>query len=170
MSAYGKGKELSGKEWASVFRQLVAMGHLAVDVEGHGSLLLTPTGLAVLGQQETVRLRKDPLPHKERKRKRLPAASAAMPDGPDAAALWEALRTLRRALADEAAVPAYVIFPDATLREMLTHRPQTLEALGRLSGIGERKLARYGEAFLELLHGFAGDDAPVRRVVGFAEE
>jgi ATP-dependent DNA helicase RecQ len=171
LSAYGKGQELSGKEWASVFRQLVAMGHLVVDVDGHGSLRLTPSGLAVLGQQDTVRLRKDPLPRKqERRRRGRPEIATNVPDTPDATALWNALRDLRRTLAAEAGVPPFIICLDNVLHEMVAHRPQTPEALGRLNGIGDRKLARYGDAFLEVLRGFPPDDAPARQVVGFAED
>ncbi|HEY3416185.1 MAG TPA: DNA helicase RecQ, partial [Armatimonadota bacterium] len=74
LSAFGGGKELPAREWMSVYRQLVAMGHLTVDAEGHGSLLITPTGMAILQQQETVRLRKDPLPTREKKKRREKAA------------------------------------------------------------------------------------------------
>ncbi|MHB9110079.1 MAG: DNA helicase RecQ [Armatimonadota bacterium] len=158
LSAFGGGKELPNKEWASVFRQLTAMGFLTVDAEGHGSLKLTPSGLEVLGQQQTVSLRKDPLPKREReKRRRTPAAVATLP--PDEQALWEALRELRLELAQKAAVPPYVIFHDSTLREMLQHRPRTLAEMGRLPGVGEAKLRRYGHLFLELLRDHAGEQA-----------
>ncbi|MHB9026183.1 MAG: DNA helicase RecQ [Armatimonadota bacterium] len=158
LSAFGGGKELPAREWMSIYRQLVAMGHLTVDAEGHGSLLLTPSGLAILQQQETVRLRKDPLPVRE-KRKRREKAVIDLPEtqNADDQALWDALRALRLQLAQEANVPPYVIFHDSTLKDMVRYRPQTPEELGTLSGIGERKLARFGPAFLEVLHAYPGE-------------
>lgn len=150
LSAFGGGKELAPKEWASVFRQLVAMGHLAVDAKGYGSLRLTPSGTAILQQQQTVLLRKDPLPTRERRKRRTADAGVA-PLRTDEQGLWEALRACRLALAQEAGVPPYVIFHDSTLREMLRVRPRTLGQFGTLPGIGERKLARFGEAFLAVL-------------------
>jgi len=159
LSAFGKGKELPDKEWASVFRQLVAMGYLTVDPEGHGSLLITPTGVSVLQEQESVRLRKDPLPQIERKARRKTTVAVATAT-PDDQALFDALRATRLELAKEADVPAFVIFADSTLREMVCHRPQTREELGRISGIGDTKLTRYGAAFLEVLRAYPGDRTP----------
>jgi len=161
LSAFGRGKELEAKEWQSVFRQLIAMGYLTVDAGGHGSLQLTPTGAAVLKEEQTVQLRKDPLPRKEsqsrkEKEKRRRATLADVGSAEDQA-LWEALRALRLQLAQEASVPPYVIFHDSTLREMILHRPQTLGEMGRLAGIGERKLERYGQAFLEVLCSHPGE-------------
>jgi ATP-dependent DNA helicase RecQ len=159
LSAFGRGKELSNKEWPSVFRQLVAMGYLTVDNEGHGSLKLTSTSMEVLQQQATVLLRKDPLPRKERERRRRVPAAVTTLAGEDQL-LWDALRTLRLELAREAEVPPYVIFHDSTLREMVIHRPQTISELSRLPGIGERKLQRYGMAFMEVLHAYPGGRTP----------
>ena len=158
LSAFSGGREVSNKEWPSIFRQLVAMGHLSVDVAGHGSLCLTPSGLEVLAKQQSVRLRKDPLTKRERGKRRVPAAISAQ--SADDQTLWEALRALRLGLAREAEVPPYVIFHDSTLREMMLHRPRTLGELGRLPGVGEAKLKRYGQLFLELLRGRPSDRTP----------
>ncbi len=156
LSAFGGGRELSAKEWPSVFRQLVAMGLLTVDAAGHGSLLLTPAAEAVLRKEQTVQLRKDPTPRTERvKRGRTPAAVANPVSGEDQA-VWDALRALRLSLAQQSGVPPYVIFHDSTLREMLLHRPHSLAEMARLSGVGERKLERYGQAFLAVLQDMAG--------------
>ncbi len=157
LSAFGGGKELPNKEWASIFRQLVALGYLTVDGEGHGTLQITTDGLRVLQQQGSVLLRKDPLPRRERKRRRgtslLPATTA-----PGDETLFDALRTLRRELALQAEVPPYVIFHDSTLREMAARRPQTLDELHEVPGVGERKLQRYGPALLEVLRAFPGEE------------
>ena len=159
LSAFGGGRELSAQEWPSVFRQLVAMGLLAVDAEGHGSLLLTAAAQQVLAGKQTVQLRKDPTPRAERtKRERAtPASLASTPISAEDQALWDALRALRLTLAKQAEVPPYVIFHDSTLREMLLHRPQTVAELGQLSGVGQVKLERYGDPFLDVLRRYPGE-------------
>jgi ATP-dependent DNA helicase RecQ len=156
LSAFGRGAEVDAKEWPSVFRQLVAMGLLAVE-PAHGGLQLTPASAAVLQEQQPVRLRKDPAPRSKERRRRTKGALtlAATPDD----ALWDALRAQRRALADAAGVPAYVILHDATLRALHQARPRTLEAMAELPGIGESKLARYGAIFLEVLQRHAEDES-----------
>jgi ATP-dependent DNA helicase RecQ len=160
LSAFGGGKELTNKEWGSVFRQLVTMGYLSVDSERHGSLIVTEAGQLVLGQQQAVRLRKDPLAKRERgKRNRVPADVVVLPA--EEQALWDALRGLRLELARAAEVPPYVIFHDSTLREMMQRRPRTLVELGRIAGIGEAKLRRYGHRFLEVLLDHSTERAPV---------
>ncbi|MHB9134541.1 MAG: DNA helicase RecQ [Armatimonadota bacterium] len=168
LSAFGRGKEIDAKEWPSIFRQLVATGLLTVDIGGHGSLLLTPAGTEVLKEAQSVQLRKDPTPRKERaKRRRTPAAVAEIGTPADQA-LWDALREMRLELAQQAAVPPYVIFHDSTLREMLLHRPRTLQEMGHLSGVGEHKLQRYGQAFLDVLLAHAGEGPAPKRQSQFA--
>jgi ATP-dependent DNA helicase RecQ len=92
-------------------------------------------------------LRKDPTRTKKPKR----ATSAPAPVGPEHADLWDALRACRRDLADEHGVPAYVIFHDRTLHEMMLYRPRNADELLAINGIGQAKLERYGERFLEVL-------------------
>jgi len=158
LSAFGGGKEMTNKEWGSVFRQLVTMGFMIVDSERHGGLRLTQAGLEVLGRQQPVRLRKDPLVKRERgKRYRVPADVVALPA--EEQALWDALRELRIELARAAEVPPYVIFHDSTLREMMQRRPRTLSEMARLPGVGEAKLRRYGHRFLEVLRDHSGERA-----------
>ncbi len=154
LSAFGGGKEISGKEWMSIFRQLVALGHLTVDAQGKGSLLLTPSGMAVLQKQANVRLRKDPLPtpHSRDKSSRLkPSAIIAEISDPRDRKLWEALRAIRLELARTENLPPYVIFHDSTLRDMLLRRPTTLTQMAEVNGVGERKLERYGRQFLAVM-------------------
>ncbi|MEP7041718.1 MAG: DNA helicase RecQ [Dokdonella sp.] len=149
ISTFGVGKEYDERQWRSVFRQLLAGGLLEADQEGYGTLRLTEASRAVLKGERPVRLREDALPERRRKGKAVVAANGgALAIRADERELWDALRALRARLAREHGVPAYVIFHDATLLAMLRERPQTLSALGDISGVGERKLDRYGEAFL----------------------
>ncbi len=155
LSTFGIGKELSQQEWRGVFRQLIARGLLAVDLEGHGGLRLTGASRGVLRSEERLMLRREdkkPALSKEAgKAKGKTARSAhAFTDEVDTT-LWEALRALRRALAIAQGVPPYVVFHDATLKEMVESRPITLQAFARISGVGERKLAAYGEDFLKVI-------------------
>ncbi len=149
VSTYGIGEELGKTGWKSVVRQLVARNLLRVDVGGYGALKLTESCRPVLRGEQQVALRKDPRPQRKTKKKK--SAAEALPDTPGARALFEALRTRRTELARAQEVPPYVIFHDATLRAMVEHRPTTPAGFGRLSGVGEVKLERYGEAFLEVL-------------------
>ena len=163
LKTFGVGSELDKKEWQSVFRQLVAQGHLDVDVEGHGGLHLGETAPAVLKGELPVALRHDsmepklprrPLPSREREgpgTKRREGEGAPAPLAPADEALWQALRTRRLELAREQAVPPYVIFHDATLLEMVRRRPRDLGALSVIPGIGRSKLDRYGEIFLQVI-------------------
>ncbi|HEY0232322.1 MAG TPA: DNA helicase RecQ [Dokdonella sp.] len=152
ISTFGVGKEYDERQWRSVFRQLLAGGLLEADQEGYGTLRLTEASRAVLKGARTVHLREDALPERRRKGKASVAASGgALAIRADERERWDSLRALRAQLAREHGVPAYVIFHDATLLAMLRERPQTLSALGAISGVGERKLERYGEAFLQAL-------------------
>ena len=149
VSTFGIGKELSVAQWKSVYRQLVASGLVAVDVEGHGALKLTEQSRPVLRGEQQVRLRQDP----DRKRLRGSERSSPVvaPADPEANALWERLRACRRELAAEQNVPPYVVFGDVTLREMVTYRPRDVDELVCLSGVGAVKLERYAEDFLRVL-------------------
>ncbi|MEV5601356.1 DNA helicase RecQ [Streptomyces sp. NPDC052299] len=165
LSVFGIGEELSEAEWRGVVRQLLAQGLLAVEGE-YGTLVLTETSGAVLGREREVQLRKEPKkPTASRssssargERKSKAAAAADLPE--TAVPVFEALRAWRAAQAKELGLPAYVIFHDATLREIATIRPATLGELGGISGLGEKKLATYGEGVLEVLAGLETPDAP----------
>jgi ATP-dependent DNA helicase RecQ len=168
LSTYGIGTELDAHQWRAVFRQLVAAGLLTVDAEGFGTLKLTEACRPVLRGERAVWLRKDARPprggaRRERVSKRV---SVGPVDGP-AEALFDALRALRRSLADAQDIPAYMIFSDATLREMVAVQPRTLDELAEVSGVGQRKLAQYGEDFLSVIleHAGQGDDRAVTDTV-----
>jgi ATP-dependent DNA helicase RecQ len=143
---YGVGKELDNNQWRSVFRQLVARGYLSVDLERFSSLRLEEKCRPLLRGEEQIELRKD-IKQKAAKR----TTKTALPLDVDVA-LWEALRECRRELADEQGVPPYVIFHDSTLQEMCTSVPQSLPEFAQLSGVGERKLDKYGSVFLQAIN------------------
>ncbi len=150
LKVFGIGTELKEPEWRAVVRQLLAQGLAAVEGD-YGSLVLTEGSSEVLNGQRKVQLRREP----ERAAKaaaRSSAKKAAAADMPaEAAPVFELLRSWRAAAAKEQGVPAYVIFHDATLRQIATKRPATLQELGTVSGVGENKLAKYGEQILETL-------------------
>ncbi|MFI1578550.1 DNA helicase RecQ [Embleya sp. NPDC020630] len=159
LRVFGIGTELSRTEWMSVVRQLLAMKLLAVE-PSYNALVLTEGSDEVLGRKREVMLRREP----ERPARAAKAAKAAKTakgkaapvEMPAAAApIFEALRAWRGATAKEQGVPAYVIFHDATLREIATALPTTLAELGTISGIGENKLAKYGQPILDTLAGSA---------------
>ncbi|MBV9523715.1 MAG: DNA helicase RecQ [Alphaproteobacteria bacterium] len=149
LKTFGVGSDLAKHEWQSVFRQLVAQGHLAVDVEGHGGLYLGESAPAVLRGEVAVAFRKDVEVGRLRRR-----GTRGEPS-PAAAALtrveegrWQRLRARRLDLAREQGVPPYVIFHDATLMEMVRRRPRNLAELAQIPGVGRSKLERYGATFL----------------------
>ncbi|WP_027853932.1 DNA helicase RecQ [Marinobacterium litorale] len=150
LSTWGIGKDLDRNQWRSVFRQLVARGYLTVDA-AHGALQLAERCRALLRGDEALELRRDlrtrSTENRASTRNRVPQNQLDAEDHQ----LWNALKALRKRLADEQDVPPYVIFHDATLMEMVVYRPLSAMQLRRLNGVGERKLAQYGEPFLALI-------------------
>jgi len=151
LSVYGVGADLSREAWLGLIRQLVHLGYLRQDVADYSVLKLQPRARDLLNSDERLllavpRVRVTATQKKAQKR----AAGAAGQLELDAAGeeLFERLRDLRRRLADAGRVPAYVVFADATLREMAATRPATDDELLQVSGVGMTKLQRYGEAFL----------------------
>jgi ATP-dependent DNA helicase RecQ len=162
LTVFGIGAELRDTEWRGVVRQLLAQGLLSVEPE-YGSLILTATSGEVLGKQRQVPLRREAArPPKasrssssgaQRGSSRTAAAGAVAPEdlSPEAKDLFEELRAWRAGVAREQGLPAYVIFHDATLRQIAAERPATLTALSSISGVGEAKLAKYGQQVLDTL-------------------
>ena len=142
LPTYGVGKSLDGNQWRSVFRQLVGRGYLSVDLDRFGALKLEEQCRALLKGEETIALRQDQVQKTARRQ-----TKSALPDDINVG-LWEALRECRRLLAEEQGVPPYVIFHDSTLVAMCSSLPNSMEEFASLSGVGERKLAKYGEKFL----------------------
>jgi ATP-dependent DNA helicase RecQ len=156
LSTFGIGKELAQQQWSSVYRQLTAGGFIEVDIEGYGGLRLAEAARPVLRGEQEVWLRRDAAPAKRTSSKaergsRLREAFAGANEDP----MWQALKDKRMELAREQGVPPYVIFHDSTLLEILNQRPQTLDDMGRISGIGQAKLAKYGDAFLQVVEDVA---------------
>ena len=151
VSTYAIGKALNQAQWHSVYRQLTAGGFLEADVEAYGGLRLTEAARPILKGEQAVWLRRDATPEKRSSKAerstRLKEAFAGANDDP----VWLALKAKRMELAKEQGVPPYVIFHDATLIEILNQKPQDLNTLGQISGVGQAKLERYGKAFLEVI-------------------
>ncbi|NML76607.1 DNA helicase RecQ [Rhizobium sp. S-51] len=152
MPVFGVGKELSSKTWQSVYRQLLAAGLVSVDHSAFGALRLEPDARAVFRREREVRFRKDrPTSGKASKGASASSANArSILVGSDME-LFEALRVARMAIAKELSVPPYVVFPDTTLVAFATDRPTSHKALLGISGVGQSKLERYGDAFLEVI-------------------
>jgi ATP-dependent DNA helicase RecQ len=150
LTVFGVGTELAEQEWRGVVRQLLAQGLLTVEGD-HGTLVLTDASAEVLARKREVRLRHEPkrAASKSSSRGKAAAAQAELPA--EAKPVFERLRAWRAATAKEQGVPAYVIFHDATLRQIATESPATLAALGSVSGVGENKLAKYGQQILDAL-------------------
>jgi ATP-dependent DNA helicase RecQ len=154
LTVFGIGTELREAEWRGVVRQLLAQGLLTVEPE-YGALVLTPGSAEVLGKRREVPLRREaPKPPRASRSGGTRAGAAAAPAAelPAAAAgLFEQLRAWRAGVAREQGLPAYVIFHDATLRQIAAQRPATLAGLATVSGVGEAKLAKYGQQVLDTI-------------------
>jgi len=150
ISTFGIGKDLSEKTWRAIFRQTIALGFLTTANDNHGALQLADACRPVLKGQQTVALRLQtkfaPSNEKRDEYDALPSSTAER-------YLWERLRTWRSKTAQEHGVPAYVIFHDATLRELVRLCPQTEDELRQITGIGIRKLDKYGNHLIEILRG-----------------
>jgi ATP-dependent DNA helicase RecQ len=153
IKTFGVGKDMTRNAWSSIFRQLVAGGYLAVDVEGHGGLRFGPKAMALVKGETSVEFRTDRAAERLSKKSAAPARKPAATGELDKAetALFEALRALRLELAREQGLPPYVIFHDATLVAMARGRPDSRDALAEIPGVGRSKLERYGDLFLDVI-------------------
>ncbi len=148
LTTYGIGKDLSRSQWASTGRELMRLGYLAVAEGEFATLELTPEGREILRSRSTVMLTKPmDLPKTRRVARR--EGDIACDE-----ILFERLRTLRKQLADERKVPAYIIFGDATLRQMARDYPARLADMAGITGVGEKKRAEFGAVFAEAIAGF----------------
>ncbi len=156
LSVWGVGRDTAANDWRSLFRQLLSAGYLAVDEEGHGTLALTERARPLLRGEETFRMRRlsasETTRAKGRSGRDAQAKSQAVAGADDA--LYQALKALRLRLAAEANLPPYVICHDRTLAELAQKRPANAAALASITGLGERKIARYGAALLGVIGGF----------------
>jgi len=154
LSTYGIGSEISQTEWRVIFRQLIALGYLAVDADAYGALKLTDNARPLLKGEMQLSLRKI-----ARNQKPVTAVKKQVPQEflTEDLPLWEALRKLRISLAKQQGVPPYVIFHDATLKQMVVERPANLNEMAKLHGVGESKLKLYGQLFLEEIQNLNGE-------------
>ena len=157
LSVFGCGKEYSKRQWQAVFRQMMGHDLVRPDPERHGALRMTEAALPVLKGDAQISLRKDTIKSAERR----PAVKMLVSE--EDAPLLSALKAKRRALAEAQKVPAYVVFNDKTLIEMAETRPETLDQMARIGGVGAKKLERYGDEFLEVITGAVEQLHPQRR-------
>ncbi|MER5813350.1 DNA helicase RecQ [Streptomyces sp. NPDC002033] len=166
LSVFGVGADLGTAEWRGVVRQLLAQRLLAVEGD-YGTLVLTDDSGEVLGGRRSVMLRKEKAPaapaRKESGSRSGKAARVPVDLPAEAEPVFLALRAWRAATAREQGVPAYVVFHDATLREIATRLPASVEELATIGGVGEAKLTKYGQGVLDALAECAG--APVEVAV-----
>lgn len=154
LKTFGVGQEFSKGQWQAIARQLYAAGLVDMDMTQYGRWTITPAGREVLRGKAGVSLRQASLeeaPRAKAKAKGQAALAAELDE--EGRVLFEKLKALRRRLAEERAVPAYVVFPDRSLLDMAARRPQDRVALAAVHGVGEAKLKEYGEAFLAVLRG-----------------
>lgn len=151
LSTYGIGKELSQEEWYSIFRQLIHSGYLEQDIANYSVLRLTEQARPILRGEKKLVLAKPRFKEKEPLVKKTEKKSVSTMQQHDRT-LFEKLRQLRKRLAQEAGVPPFVIFSDATLIEMSSHLPKNQQEFLAINGVGQKKLESYGEVFLEAIN------------------
>ncbi len=158
LPTFGVGTELDRRTWQALFRQMMGHDLMRPDPTRHGALVMTEAARPILRGEATIRLRKDVLAAPDRR----PAVKALVSD--EDAPLLSALKAKRRALAEAAGLPAYMVFPDRTLIEMAETKPETLDDMARVNGVGATKLEKYGQAFLSVIAGAeVADMHPARR-------
>ena len=156
LPTFAVGRDLPKAEWQAVFRQMMGHDLIRPDPERHGAFRMTEAARPILRGEDGITLRRDTI----RKSVGRPVVKTLVSD--EDAPLLSALKAKRRALAEAARVPAYVIFTDRTLIEMAEKRPATLDDMARISGVGAKKLESYGAAFLEVVAGAADPMHPTR--------
>ncbi len=157
LSTFGVGKEFSKSQWQAIFRQMMGHDLIRPDSSRHGALRMTDAALPLLRGAASLTLRADTV------KSAPPARRVKALVSEDDAPLLSALKAKRRALAEAANVPAYIIFNDKTLIEMAETRPASLDDMARISGIGTKKLDRFGQDFLQVIAGEAAHMHPLRR-------
>ncbi|WP_297768130.1 DNA helicase RecQ [uncultured Roseovarius sp.] len=156
LPTFGVGRDMDKRGWQGVFRQMMGRDLVRPDRERHGALVMTQSARPILRGEDSITLRRDTVDRTPR-----PAVRALVSE--EDAPLLSALKAKRRALAEAAGVPAYIVFNDRTLIEMAETRPETLDAMAGISGVGGKKLERYGTEFLEVITGATEQVHPTRR-------
>ncbi|WP_335947744.1 DNA helicase RecQ [Salipiger bermudensis] len=158
LPTFGVGRDLKKGQWQAVFRQMMGFDLVRPDPERHGALVMTDAALPILKGEQSITLRRDVI---DRAAERRPQVKTLVAE--EDAPLLSALKAKRRALAETASLPAYMIFPDKTLIEMAETRPQSLDDMARIGGVGAKKLERYGAEFLSVITGASEEMHPTRR-------
>jgi len=151
LSTFGIGADVGERHWRSLLRQLIAGGFVLADAARFGALRLTQAARPLLRGETTLTLREDAVANTSRQRSPAKSRDDGFEITTQDEALWEALRACRLRLADDASVPPYVVFHDATLKEFVRLRPQSRDAMVAVHGVGQAKLDRYADAFLEVI-------------------
>jgi ATP-dependent DNA helicase RecQ len=159
LPTFGIGAGRTLQEWNAMVRQLVASGFLRIDIQGFGGLGLTDKGMALLKGEAEFRFRPDTV-RKPGRQSRAKERAEAEALAPEALELLQHLKKLRLHLAQERAVPAYVIFSDKTLIDMAARRPADREAFAEVFGVGQAKLDAFADIFLEAIAGYEGEGDP----------
>ncbi len=154
LSTFGIGTEYDRRDWIAIASELIRLGWIEQDVE-RKTLTLTQDGVTALRESHPFFFAKRARVKAKKARDPRHAMTKTVDDS-----LFEELRRLRKSIADDSGVPPYVVFSDATLRELSMHKPSTLAAFRTISGVGDVKLERYGEQFVEAIKGFDGDRLP----------
>ena len=149
LSTYGIGSDRSEQEWTSIIRQLIHHGYLEQDIANYSVLRLTPAARPLLKGEIRLELAR-PRIKESRKKTRRPKTDI---HGPYDEGLFDELRRLRKELADAEGKPPYIVFGDATLVQMARDKPLSEEDLLGITGVGERKLEKYGREFLDAIAG-----------------
>jgi len=157
LPTFGVGRDLPRGQWQGIFRQMMGLDLVRPDPERHGALRMTEAARPILRDETTVTLRRDTLASKSPR----PAVKTLVSD--EDAPLLSALKAKRRALAETAGVPAYIVFNDRTLIEMAERRPGSLDQMAGITGVGAKKLDQYGDAFLSVINGATETVHPTRR-------
>ncbi|MCE3255149.1 MAG: helicase [Rickettsiaceae bacterium] len=154
ISTFGIGKEFSKQEWQSIFRQLVAMNFLKVDIAGHGGISITESGMEFLRNKKPIQLRKYVGKVKIKSTTKTQSKTAVNLELSNEKEnnLFAKLKAKRLELAKAQNLPSYIIFHDKTLIEMIKAEPKTLEDMLKINGVGEAKIKNYGEIFLGVLN------------------
>ncbi|MBI1217155.1 MAG: DNA helicase RecQ [Rhodobacteraceae bacterium] len=164
LPTFGVGRDLTKPVWQAIFRQMMGRDLVRPDAERHGALRMTEAARPILRGEATIQLRRDTV---QARTKPLVKTLVAEEDAP----LLSALKAKRRALAEAARVPAYVVFPDRTLIEMAERRPETLDQMAGITGVGAKKLESYGAAFLAVITGAMPEPMhPTRRRLAGRDE
>ena len=164
LTTFGVGKELSRVKWKAVLRQMMGNDLIRPDVERYGALRMTKKALPILRGQQSITLRLDTI----NSAKRSHTIKALVSD--DDAPVLSALKAKRRALAENAGVPAYIIFTDKTLVEMAQRRPLNLDEMSQINGVGTKKLEKFGTIFLAVINGEVDHMHPLRQKLAGAKE